>query len=153
MLITTWKHAYAAQATCYCCSVQYTILCTHQQFSLSAKCIILKLTNVTALFCIAHLSLALWSCVSFESLHVFLLVPLQNTSSRLPVMSGKRAHTNSSDGEQQQPAQVCFESVQISQIFIFGLFRMYLIMKHPHSSPEENAEGRCRTASEVQTCG
>uniref|UniRef100_A0A8C1V9Y4 Kinesin-like protein n=1 Tax=Cyprinus carpio TaxID=7962 RepID=A0A8C1V9Y4_CYPCA len=106
MLITTWKHAYAAQATCYCCSVQYTILCTHQQFRLSAKCIILKLTNVTALFCIAHLSLALWSCVSFESLHVFLLVPLQNTSSRLPVMSGKRAHTNSSDGEQQQPAQV-----------------------------------------------
>lgn len=143
MLITTWKHAYAAQATCYCCSVQCKILCTHQQFRLSAKCIILKLTNVTALFCIAHLSLALWSCVSFESLHVFLLVPLQNTSSRLPVMSGKRAHTNSSDGEQQQPAQVCFESVQISQIFIFGLFRMYLIMKHPHSSPEENAEGRC----------
>lgn len=29
----------------------------------------------------------------------------ENTSSRLPVMSGKRAHTNSTDGEQQQPAQ------------------------------------------------
>lgn len=71
MLISTWKHAYAAQATCYCCSVQYTILCTHQQFSLSAKCIILKLTNITALFCIAHLSLALWSCVSCESLFMF----------------------------------------------------------------------------------
>ncbi|KAI2653173.1 Carboxy-terminal kinesin 2 [Labeo rohita] len=29
----------------------------------------------------------------------------RNTTSRLPVMSGKRAHTNSTDGEQQQPAQ------------------------------------------------
>ncbi|XP_051526610.1 carboxy-terminal kinesin 2-like isoform X1 [Myxocyprinus asiaticus] len=29
----------------------------------------------------------------------------ENTSSRLPVMSGKRVHTSSSDGEQQQPAQ------------------------------------------------
>ncbi|XP_073678240.1 kinesin-like protein KIFC1 [Garra rufa] len=29
----------------------------------------------------------------------------ENTTSRLPVMSGKRAYTNSTDGEQQQPAQ------------------------------------------------
>ncbi|KTF76219.1 hypothetical protein cypCar_00032166 [Cyprinus carpio] len=37
----------------------------------------------------------------------------ENTTSRLPVMSGKRAHTSSTDGEQQQPAQKKMRKVEI----------------------------------------
>ncbi|XP_016313077.1 carboxy-terminal kinesin 2-like [Sinocyclocheilus anshuiensis] len=37
----------------------------------------------------------------------------ENTTSRLPVMSGKRAHTSSTDGEQQQPAQKKMRKVDI----------------------------------------
>lgn len=78
---------------------------------LSAECIIFRLQLLC--FVLLRNSSAV-ICTFSESVHCIFLVLLQNTTSRLPVMSGKRAHTSSTDGEQQQPAQVCFQSIQIS---------------------------------------
>uniref|UniRef100_A0A8C2I165 Kinesin-like protein n=2 Tax=Cyprinus carpio TaxID=7962 RepID=A0A8C2I165_CYPCA len=70
---------------------------------LSAECIIFRLQLLC--FVLLRNSSAV-ICTFSESVHCIFLVLLQNTTSRLPVMSGKRAHTSSTDGEQQQPAQV-----------------------------------------------
>lgn len=70
-------------------------------------------------------------CVSLKH-YLFLLscdFVLQNTS-RLPVMSGKRAHTNSTDGEQQQPAQVCFSSFR----FPYFAYAIVQSLKDLHTS-------------------